>query len=44
MKRLDDEDFPPFVRRDFLRGNHIADDAADQHIEKCKVHCQNLKE
>jgi hypothetical protein len=29
MKRLNDEDLAPFVRGHFLRGHHIADDAAD---------------
>lgn len=44
MERLDDEDLSPFVGGDFLRGNHIADDAANQHAVKCRVQCLNLKE
>src|ERR1700730_5945819 len=43
MERLDDEDLATFVRRHFLRGNHIANDAANQHATKCRVQCQNLK-
>ena len=44
MERLDDEDLSPFVGGDFLRGNHIADDATNQHAVKCRVQCLNLKE
>jgi hypothetical protein len=37
LQRLDDEDFASFVRGHLLRGNQIADDAANQHAEKCSV-------
>jgi hypothetical protein len=36
LKRLDNEDLSPFVRRHFLRGDYIADDAANQHAWKCR--------
>jgi len=44
LEWLDDEDLAPFVRGDFLRGNHIAYDAADQHARKCRVQNQKFKE
>lgn len=37
LKRLDYEDLAPFVGRNFLCGNHIADDAANQHALQCSV-------